>query len=359
MKNFIATKSLRLNLLIKIAFSFLLAFLAAIGATYNIQWYIINSRQSITQLMYNLLALGMFAIGIITFSLCFLLTISKEMKYIKYIAKQVKLIVNQNLGITLEVRGNDELAELSSNINLMSLALKERFEKERELEKTKNELITNVSHDLRTPLTAIIGYLDILKNEKFNNREEEKEYLTSTYNLSIKLKKLIDELFEYTKLSGDEAKLELVEVDICSILNQIIGEYTPVLEDKGLKVISNIPNEELFIKIDIEKIVRVFDNILNNAEKYSIKPSDIMINLENKNDVIIISFSNKGEYIEQDKLDKMFERFYRVDTSRSSNIEGSGLGLAISQKIIELHNGAIWAESKEHIITFIVKLRIS
>ncbi|QGU96868.1 HAMP domain-containing protein [Clostridium bovifaecis] len=296
--------------------------------------------------------------GVVIFSLSFLLTTSREINYIRYIAKQVKQIANQSLGTTLEVRGNDELAELCSNINFMSKELKNKFEHEREVENTKTELITNVSHDLRTPLTAIIGYLDILRSGRFNDREEEKDYLNSTYSLSIKLKTLIDELFEYTKLSGREVKLELVEVDICSILHQIVGEYTPVFESKGLKVTSYIPDKEVLVEIDIEKIVRVFDNILSNAEKYSSKPSEIIINLENSNDNVIISFSNEGENISKDKLSKIFERFYRIDMSRSSNIEGSGLGLAISKRIIELHGGEIWVESVGKIITFKIKIHI-
>jgi len=222
---------------------------------------------------------------------------SRHIKYINYITNEIKLITSKNLGQTLQVRGNDELSELCININLMSKELKDKFEYERRLEREKSELITNVSHDLRTPLTPIIAYLDILRNEKFNTKEQANEYINSSYNLSIKLKKLIDELFEYTKLSNSGVALEFVEVDICPILNQIIGEYTPMLENKEVKVITNIPNDELPVNIDIEKIIRVFDNILSNTEKYSFKPSDIIISVENNIDNIVISFSNKGEHI--------------------------------------------------------------
>jgi K+-sensing histidine kinase KdpD len=121
-------------------------------------------------------------------------------------------VASQNLGETLEVRGKDELSELCMNINVMSKELKNKFEYERELERTKSELIPNISHDLRTPLTPIIAYLDILRNEKFRAKEEEKEYLNSSYNLFIKLKKLMDELFEYTKLSSNEVVLEFLKI---------------------------------------------------------------------------------------------------------------------------------------------------
>ncbi|MDW8799972.1 response regulator [Clostridium sp. A1-XYC3] len=313
---------------------------------------------SITVLEYNIMALITFATGIAVFLIVFLLLVNNKIKYIKYISKQVNKIANEELGLSLKVRGNDELAELCKNINIMSKQLKEKFDYERELENTKNELITNVSHDLRTPLTAIIGYLDILTNEKYKAKEE-KEYLNSAYNLSIKLKKLIDELFEYTKLSSSDISLELVEADVGSILTQILGEYAPVFETKGLGIITYISDTKLPVKIDIEKIIRVFDNVLGNAEKYSSKPSDIIVRAYRNEDNIIISVSNKGKDIKKDKLDKMFEKFYRMDNSRSSKIEGSGLGLAISKKIVELHNGHIRAESNEDIVTINIRLPIA
>lgn len=189
------------------------------------------------------------------------------------------MITHNELGSTLQVIGNDEFAELCMNINSMSIKLKEKFEHEREVENTKTELITNVSHDLRTPLTAIIGYLDILKIEKYKNKDEEREYLNSSYNLSLKLKRLIDELFEYTKLSNNNIVLELVEADISAILMQILRGYAPVIENKGLRVITHISDEKIYVKIDIEKMIRVFDNILSNSEKYSIKHSDIVVNI--------------------------------------------------------------------------------
>lgn len=359
MKKLIATRSLSVNMLIKIAFCFILSFAAAmLFASYASTTYIYNNRNNLSPFIYNIIFLGVFMTGIAVFIISFLISTSRDIKYIKYISENVKIIANEELGATLKVEGNDELAELSKNINSMSRQLKEKFEHEREVEHTKTELITNVSHDLRTPLTAIIGYLDILKNEKYKNEEEEKEYLHSTYKLSIKLKKLIDELFEYTKLSSSNISLDFVEVDIGSILTQILGEYTPVFETKGLRVITNIDDARLPVKIDVEKMVRVFDNVLGNAEKYSVKPSDIIVNAYRSENDVIISISNKGEYIEQDTLNKIFEKFYRIDSSRSSVIEGSGLGLAISKRILELHKGQIWAESHGNIIEFKIKLKL-
>jgi len=360
MKKVYLTISLKLKLLIEIVLSFIITLLYLFILTQYVfgPFFEKNQNNWNESLAFSIASVYLIsAIGV--FILCFLLMSNKHIKYIKYIAREVKLIASGNLGRTLEVKGRDELAQLCISINSMSKELKDKFEYERDLERTKSELITNVSHDLRTPLTPIIAYLDILRNEKFSTKEEEKEYLNSSYNLSIKLKNLIDELFEYTKLSSNEVVLEFAEVDICPILSQIVGEYAPMLESKGLRVVTQISDSELSVKIDVEKMVRVFENILSNAEKYSLKPSDIIVKVDNKGDSIVISISNKGEHLDQDKLNRMFEKFYRVDISRSSNIEGSGLGLAISKKIVELHNGQIWAECDGDIIIINIKLPIN
>ncbi|ERI91863.1 ATPase/histidine kinase/DNA gyrase B/HSP90 domain protein [Clostridiales bacterium oral taxon 876 str. F0540] len=355
MRKNIFTRKISVKLLLSVVVCFFLsAICGGLFSRYVSYDYILKAKE-LSPTVYNIITVWIFSVVILVFIITFLLLINKEVKYIKYIAKEVKTIANEQFGSTLKVQGNDELAELCKSINTMSLELKNKFEHEREIENTKAELITNVSHDLRTPLTAIIGYLDILKSERYKNREEEKEYITSTYNLSIKLKRLIDELFEYTKLSSGGIKLEVEEVNLSTILVQMLGEYTPMLEAKGLRIVTDI-DEEIPAKIDIEKIVRVFDNVLSNAEKYSVKPSDIIIRAENKEGIAHILISNKSEHIEQDKLNKMFDKFYRVDVSRSSNIEGSGLGLAISKKIIELHGGQIWAECDGDVIKIYINL---
>jgi signal transduction histidine kinase len=359
LKRYLFRRSLSAKLLYKIALSFFIS-LGALWVLSNlfITKYIVDHREDITAVIYNLLVIGIYVLSIAIFSLIFLLLVNSEVKYIKYIGHQVKRISTKELGSTVEVRGNDELAELCKNINSMSIEVKNRFEKERKLEKIKTELIANVSHDLRTPLTSIIGYLDILLSEADKNGEEQKEYLNSTYSLSMKLKRLIDELFEYTKLSNSEIELEQTEIDICALINQLLGEYTPIFESKGLRIIPFIPEDKLIVNVDIEMIVRVFENILSNAEKYSIKPSDIVVRIENEGEAVSVSFSNYTENILQESIDKMFERFYRVDQSRSSKVPGSGLGLAIAKKIVELHHGEIFAESNGVKITFKVKLNL-
>jgi signal transduction histidine kinase len=278
--------------------------------------------------------------------------------YIKYIAERVKKISNEDLGSAIEIRGNDELAELCKSINSMSIELKSRREMEKEIEIAKDELISNVSHDLRTPLTSIIGYIDLLRRKEYENDEQLEEYITTIYHKAQDLQSLISELFEYTKLTTPGIKLNKVNVELGSLLEQLVGEYVPIINREGLEIKRDIPTKDVYVTADVEKIVRVFDNILVNAKKYSSSPSEIIVSLHCVNNRAIVSISNKTEIIISENLDKLFEKFYRIDQSRKDN-DGSGLGLAIAKRIVELHEGKIWTEYMEGMITFNVELEVA
>lgn len=295
-----------------------------------------------------------FTITIITFIVIFLLLIRKKIGYLKSISKRVHSIANGKLGLIIEVSGKDELAHLAQNINYMSKELEDKFEYERQLERAKHELITNVSHDLRTPLTSIIGYLNLLKKEQYNSKTQLQEYIEITYVKSQRLKYLIDELFEYTCLSGTDTKLNLKKIDVSSVLEQIVGEYLPIFEKEGLKIQKSIPQKTIPICMDVEKMVRVYENLLINAIKYSVKTSELLISLERIGNKAILKVSNQVEKSPASDPNTLFERLYRGDKSRSSE-QGTGLGLAISKRIVELHNGKIYAEYKEGWMSFIVE----
>ncbi|PDY10049.1 two-component sensor histidine kinase, partial [Bacillus cereus] len=188
----------------------------------------------------NMLTFLIFALAIFTFIIIFLILVRKKIVYLKLISDNVNDIANGKLGLTIEIEGKDELTQLAQNINYMSKELENTFEQERRLERTKNELITNVSHDLRTPLTSIIGYVDLLKRGQYDSKAQLQEYLETTYLKSQRLKYLIDELFEYTRLSDNDAKLNFNEVDLSGLLEQIVGEYTPIFEKESLIVQKSI-----------------------------------------------------------------------------------------------------------------------
>ncbi|ANS51819.1 histidine kinase [Bacillus thuringiensis] len=343
------------KLLGAVAISFFVSFGLLTLISLSIMWFEHNYppiRRSVVEK--NLILLFLFALTIFTFIVIFLILIRKKIVYLKLISDRVNDIANENLGLTIEIEGKDELAHLAQNINYMSKELKDKFEQERRLEYEKNELITNVSHDLRTPLTSIIGYLDLLKKGHYDSKTQSQEYLETTYVKSQRLKYLIDELFEYTRLSGPDAKLNLNEFDLSGVLEQIVGEYMPIFEKEGLKPQKLITQEIIPIFMDVEKMVRVYENLFINAIKYSMKPSELSISLEKIGNKAILKVSNQVEKSPARDPNTLFERLYRGDQSRNSE-QGTGLGLAVSKRIVKLHNGNIYAEYKEGWMSFTVE----
>ncbi|WP_053362504.1 HAMP domain-containing sensor histidine kinase [Bacillus sp. FJAT-27251] len=303
--------------------------------------------------IYNTLML----IIILVFIAVFLALVRGRMIYLKEISERVHEIAGGNLGLTIDVNGEDELAQLARNINFMSKELEGKFEYERNLERSKNELITNVSHDLRTPLTSIIGYLDLIRKGQYRSQLELNEYVEMTYAKSQRLNSLIDELFEYTRLSSPDVKLNLEEVDLSALLEQMLGEYIPIFDSQQMTIEKSIIAEPVILLMDVEKMVRVYENILINAKKYSEKPSVLKAAFEVHGSSAVLRLSNKTEKPIKQEVNQLFERFVIGETSRS-DIQGTGLGLAISKRIVELHGGHITAEYSEGWLTIIIEHRI-
>lgn len=285
------------------------------------------------------------------FLVSFTLLINRKVKYIKYITKEIKKIEDEGFGKTINIKGNDELSDLTQSINRMSSKIKEKNDQERLIERNKNELITNVSHDLRTPLTSIIGYIDLIKKDKFIDKEKLSEYIDIIDERTKNLNGLINELFEYTKLNSDDIKLNYNEVDIVALIEQIIGEYTCMFNKAGLVLEKHIIDSDIIVTVDIDKIVRAIENLITNAMKYSVAKSKVIVKLEDKEEYLIFSISNETENIRKEDLDNIFERFYKVDKSRKES-ESTGLGLSIVKRIIELHEGDVKVELVNNIITF-------
>ncbi|MGQ3543027.1 MULTISPECIES: HAMP domain-containing sensor histidine kinase [Bacillus] len=354
MKNISFRNKIIIKLLGAVAISFFISF----GLTIPIVQYVIDpffiKHEDFGMFEVRLAMLFLFTFAILNFIVIFLLLVRKKIIYLKLISENVNDIANGKLGLTIGIKGKDELTQLAQNINYMSKELENTFEQERQLERTKNELITNVSHDLRTPLTSVIGYIDLLKRGQYNSNIQLQEYLETTYSKSQRLKYLIDELFEYTRLSGIDAKLNLNEVDLSGLLEQIVGEYIPIFEKESLIVQRSIAEETIPIFIDVEKMVRVYENLFMNAIKYSMKPSELSICLELIGNKAMLKVSNKVEKPPVSDPNKLFERFFRGDKARKDD-QGNGLGLAISKRIVELHHGNIHAEYKDGWMSFIVE----
>jgi len=352
--NKLATK-----LIFLVAFALLISLLFSSGLL-TIFGYIMKSNSYVS--LYNvpnyyIYIIVFFMIPIITFVATFLFGINKRIKYLKYIISKVGGITNENFIEELDYKGNDEISDLANSINIMSNRLKGNYEKEKKIEKDKNELIVAVSHDLRTPLTSIIGYLDLLKDDKFLYEDVQKDYLNVAYEKSVSLKKIINELFEFTKLNNDYVALEKIPFNIATLVNQIVGEQIPFFKERNIEVAIESTVQELYCEIDIQKMVRVIENIVKNAEKYSFPNTIFKVSMMEIDNNIKISFENTGENISKEELEKIFEKMYRLDKSRTGETEGSGLGLAISKKIVELHSGKLWAECNNNTIKFNILLQ--
>lgn len=331
-------------------------FLSGRTVTYlapDLEQYVQNNSFLFTNLAF------IFIIAVILVFLgVFWILVNRKVRYINFLTKEVKEIKNKGFGKTIEVRGRDELAELCGSINDMSVELGRKIDNERKIEENKNELITNVSHDLRTPLTSIMGYVDLIKNMSHEDGERFREYVDIIDKKSKSLNKLINELFEYTKLNSHDIKLNYSEVDLGSLLEQLAGEYMVMFKRQTLELQCNIPSEDIVIQADVGKIVRAIENLFINAGKYSIRNTTVSLNLQRQDGYAVISLANKTESISDSEINNLFERFYKADKSRKKS-DSTGLGLSIVKRIVELHGGRAEAALNNGIIEFKVKLPIN
>ena len=302
-------------------------------------------------LLYVLLGIGVFSVS-------FLLLQSRSMRYISRISSAMREIAEGDLNITLDVEGDDEFADMAENLNNMVEELRQLMDRERESERTKNELITNVAHDLRTPLTSIIGYLELLSGPVKLNEEMQKKYLDITYKKSKRLQKLIEDLFGFTKLNYGKISMKVSKVDIVKLLSQMLEEFYPNFMEKNLayELQSNVTAK--VITADGNLLARLFDNQINNAIKYGSEGKKIIVKVDATDTVVTVSVTNFGYVIPKEELPLLFEKFYRVEQSRSVNTGGTGLGLAIAKNIVDMHGGTIGVTSDLNGTVFTVKLKV-
>ncbi len=254
---------------------------------------------------------------VVTFLFFFFMLTRPIVRYLRTLADGLMTIAGGNLDYWLPASSEDELGEVAKSINFMAEQLQEKMDLERRSEQSKMELITGVSHDLRTPLTSIIGYLNLLKNDDYTNLEEHKRYIDNAYNKSQQLKQLIDDLFEYTRLTSGAANLSLTKMDMAALLEQIMNEFEPIAQENALSVRLVRDPGPMYASIDTEKMVRAIDNLLMNALKFSFKPGDITVRLLENSGHIYFAVENVGKPIAKEQEKLLFERFYKADPSRS------------------------------------------
>lgn len=250
---------------------------------------------------------------------------------------------------------SEPLKEVENRLNQTKVNLLDSERAAREAEQRKNDLVTYLAHDLKTPITSVIGYLTLLQDEPQISNELRAKYTGIALNKAERLEELINEFFDITRFNLSKLTLEVERINLSRMLEQIASEFYPVLAEKQLQWHTEIA-PDIEILCDPDKLERVFDNLIRNAINYSYVKTDIFLSMEQKDDTVEIFVRNKGKTIPPEKLERIFEQFFRLDSARSSQTGGTGLGLAISKEIVELHGGSIKAESADESILFTVAL---
>ncbi len=297
-------------------------------------------------------------LGILLFSVTFMILQEPYIRYISRISEAVQNISEGDLNTMIDVIGDDEFSGMAANLNRMAADIKQLMEKERESERTKNELITNVAHDLRTPLTSIIGYLELLTNNQQIPADMQHKYIEIAYGKSRRLQKLIEDLFGFTKLNYGKIAMHVGQIDIVKLLGQLVEEAYPNFVEKGLSydLQSNVPAK--IINADGNLLARLFDNLIGNAIKYGADGKRVLVKIHAESETVTVSVTNYGYVIPADELPLIFNKFYRVEQSRSSSTGGTGLGLAIAKEIVDMHGGTISVASDLNGTVFTVKLQV-
>jgi len=273
-------------------------------------------------------------------------------------AEGLKMISQGDLNYRVPVLREDELGTVAHRINEMAEALLQQQNKERELEKSKMDLITGISHDLRTPLTSIIGYLGLLMNKSYQNEEEHERFVQNTYKKATQLQNLVEDLFEYTRLTSHDVKVSKIPMDVREMLEQLLTEFEPIAEEYEVKMRWTVGSQPEYVIADPEKIIRAMDNLLLNALKFSRRPGVIQTTFRVDVTHVFITIENDGVPLTSEQEQHIFDRFYKADQARSMNAiqSGSGLGLSIARNIALLHDGDITLEHNNGHFAFTIQL---
>ena len=340
------------NLIIAVIISILIYFILALFLENTLSVLVSNLNYDLySWIVYNRDVVVYVYIGIVLAVIIYRF-ISKYVESINEVYKSLDLVLkedNETIKLPSDV---NEFAEKLNDIKYDYIVSKKNA---KEAEDKKNDLIMYMAHYLKTPLTSIIGYLTLLTDEKEIPRNLQEKYMKIALDKALRVEELTNEFFDITRYNLSSMPINKQNINLSYLLKQLVDECYPMLEKSNLKCELNVPDKVMYLG-DGDKLARAFGNLLKNAISYSFENTTIEINLKEENDNIYISFKNKGEKIPEYKLDKIFEKFYRADASRTSSTGGAGLGLAITKEIIELHGGTIGVKNDDEYIEFDIKL---
>lgn len=273
-------------------------------------------------------------------------------KYFQEINRGIDSLVHED---AQDIALPAELASTERKINSIRHTLTKRKTDAELAEQRKNDLVMYLAHDLKTPLSSVIGYLTLLRDESQISDELKTRYLSISLDKAERLEDLINEFFEITRFNLSNITLVYGKINLTRMLEQLAYEFKPMLAGKNLKLEFEM-QPDMMLSCDANKLQRVFDNLLRNAVSYCNADTSIKIAAEQIEDYVLIKVMNEGDTIPQERLERIFEQFYRLDVSRSSATGGAGLGLAIAKEIVELHHGQITAHSAGGLTCFEVSL---
>lgn len=278
---------------------------------------------------------------------------------LRHIIGELHYIANGHFDHRIPFTLKGDTQRVVTSVNSLVDSVIASIDEERRIEKSKDELITNVSHDLRTPLTSIIGYLGLIEDHQYHSEEEILKYTNTAFSKAKQMKSLVDDLFVFTKMRQTDTPLSIATLDVDQMMEQLAASFELEAGEKGMSISVETPDEPVHIEADAEKLGRVFNNLISNALKYGEGGKHIALRVNPvSDDEVVISVENDGQKIPRAALGQVFERFYRVEESRSKATGGTGLGLAIAQSIVSLHGGYIYVTSDDELTRFVIHLPV-
>lgn len=324
----------------------------------KILYYIIFQTYLSPEYNYNYLKLKAACImfAAVLFLIMVLLLCKSRISYIRYLSEVVDEISKGNLNTEIKKKGYDELTVIADSIDEMQHNLDRMMKEERENERKSRELITNLSHDIKTPMTIITGYLDVVISGKYSDDAQRQLYTRKAFQQVEKINGMIHKIFVLSKNETKVEKTDIVKCNLSLMLCQDVSEFQAIAQKENRKINTNIPEKPLYANIVIEDMCEALDNILMNAVKYSKPESEITVAMTEEENTIHITVSNEAEEMKDQDCERIFEKFYRADHARSSSIPGNGLGLSIVRETVEGYGGKVWAEYAQGIYAIHIRL---